>query len=81
MEYTADNIETKITLLPSLLKIFSMIQISFCYEKENVEENVMENIAIRCSNCGKTTGLYIYHDHQYQDFASIIESIQYDQNI
>ena len=41
MEYTEDNIETEIKLLPSLLKMFSMFQMSFWYEKENFEENVV----------------------------------------
>ena len=37
MEYTADNIDTQITLSPSLLKINSMPKIRFCCDKENIE--------------------------------------------
>ena len=53
MEYTADNINTPITLLPSLLKMLSMFQMSFCCDEEKFKENNVENIAIRFSNCGK----------------------------
>ena len=29
------------------------------YYEENLEENMVDNIGIRCSNCGKTIGLYV----------------------
>ena len=57
MEYPTDSKETQIKMLQSQLKIFSMFKMRFCYDKENVEVNVVENIAIRCNNCGKETGL------------------------
>ena len=34
-----------------------MFQMSFWYYKEQDNQNNVENIAIRCSNCGKETGL------------------------
>ena len=39
MGYTADMIENDITLLPSMMKIFSMFQMSFKYEDERDDEN------------------------------------------
>ena len=57
MDYTADNIENEITLLPLLLKMFSMFQIRFWYDKEHDDQNNVENIAIIFINCGKETGL------------------------
>ena len=53
MEYTVDKIENEITLLPSLLKMFSMFQVHFWYDKEQDDQNNVENLAIRCSTCGK----------------------------
>ena len=35
MEYTTYKIDNEITLLPSLLKMFSMFQMSFWYDKEH----------------------------------------------
>ena len=57
MDYTIYKIETDITLLLSLLKMFSMLQLQFWYIKENVHEMFVENVAIRYINCGKPTGL------------------------
>ena len=56
MEYQADNIENNTKLLPSLLKIFSMLQICCWYNKGHDDKNKLEHIPIRCSNCGKQTG-------------------------
>ena len=50
MEYTADKIEDEITLLPSLLKIFSMFQTRFWYDNGHDDQNNAENIDISCSN-------------------------------
>ena len=57
MEYTTDNIDNEIILLPSLLKIFTIFQIHCWYDKVHDDQNNVEKIAIRCSNCGKETGL------------------------
>ena len=38
MENTADNIETHITLLPLLFKMFAMFHMRLWYDKENHEE-------------------------------------------
>ena len=58
MDYNEENIETEITLLPLLLTFFAMFQLCFWYNKENVDGKFVENVAIRCSNCGKSTGIY-----------------------
>ena len=39
MEYTVDKIENNITLLPLLLKIFSMFQMRFWYDNEHDDQN------------------------------------------
>ena len=57
MDYIAYNIETQIILLPLLLKIFPMLPMIFWYDKESLEENMVENISTRCRNCVKETGL------------------------
>ena len=53
MEHTKDKIWTQITLLHLLFKVFAMFNMRLWYDKENCEENVVVNIAIRCRNCGK----------------------------
>ena len=58
-EYTKYRIDNDITLLPSLLKIFSMFQMRFCYDKEPDNQNDVNIIALRCNDCGKETGLYM----------------------
>ena len=57
MDCTADKIYNDITLLPSLLIKISMFQMRFWYDNEHDDQNNVENIAIRCINCGKETGL------------------------
>ena len=59
MDNNADNTETQITLLPYLLKIFAMFHMRQWYHKEKADKNVVETIAIRCSNCGKATDIYM----------------------
>ena len=39
MDYTTYSIENEITILPSLLKMFSMFQISYWYDKELDDQN------------------------------------------
>ena len=53
MEYTEYKIDNEITLLPPLLKMFSMFQICFWSDKEHDDQNNVENIAIRFGNCEK----------------------------
>ena len=36
-----------------------MFKMCLWYDIENIEENVVDNIGIRCSNCVKTTGLSV----------------------
>ena len=42
MDYIADKIDNEITLLPSLLNIFSMFQMRFWYNKEHDDQNNVE---------------------------------------
>ena len=53
MEYSADKKNNDITILPSLLRTYSMIQIRFRYDSEPDNEIYMKIIAIKCSNCGQ----------------------------
>ena len=59
MEHTAGIIETYISLRPSLLKGFEMFQMCLFIYKHNEEENVVETIAIKCSSCDRSTGLFL----------------------
>ena len=69
MEKTANNIENKITLLPLLLKVFAMVKMRLWYANKTFEENVMDNIGIRCINCGKTTDLSVKNTN-YKDMVT-----------
>ena len=53
VEHTSDNIETQITLLSSFLKVFTMRKIRMWFDNENLKENVVDNVGIRCSSCEK----------------------------
>ena len=44
-------------MLLSLLELFAMFKMRLWYDNGNIEEDVVYNICIRCSNCGKRTGL------------------------
>ena len=57
MEYNTDRIDNDIKLLLSMLKTFSMFQMSFKYDNEHDDENNVKIITIRCINFGKKTGL------------------------
>ena len=59
MEHTAGIIETYISLIPSLLKVFAMFQMCLFYYKHNEEWSVIEAIAINYSNCDRRTGLFL----------------------
>ena len=39
--------------------MFSKFQMRFYYDKEHDDQNNVENIAIRCSNCEKETSLFM----------------------
>ena len=47
MEYTSDKIDNEITLLPYLLKMFSMFQMSFWYDNEPDDQNYVKIISIK----------------------------------
>ena len=59
MEHTASNIETDISQLLSLIKVFDMFQMHLLYHEQNDKEHFMEAIAIQCRNCHRNTGLYL----------------------
>ena len=57
MGYITYRTDNDITLLPSMLKMLSMFQMRYKYDNERDDENYVKIITIRCSNCGKQTGL------------------------
>ena len=57
MEFTSYTIKNEIELLMSLLNMCSMFQMRCWYNKGHFDKNRVKNISIRCSNCGKETGL------------------------
>ena len=59
MEHTASIIETDISSIPSLLKVFAMFQVRSFYDKHNEEDNVVGDIAIKCINFHRITGLFL----------------------
>ena len=59
MEHTASIIETDISLIPSLLKVFTMFQMRLFYDNYNEEDHFVEAITTKCSDCHKGTGLYL----------------------
>ena len=59
LEHNASNSEADISLLPSLLIVFEMIQMCLLYYEHNEEDNFMEAIAIKCTNFQRSTGLYL----------------------
>ena len=72
MEYTADDIDNDITLLPKLLKMFSMFQIRCWYNKVHNDKNKLENIDLRCDNCVKETVLSMKNmDKNYKDIITL----------
>ena len=69
MDHTAVNMETQITLLPLLLKLFAMFKMRLWYDNKNSEETVVDDICIRYSHCGKTTGLSVKNTN-YKDMVT-----------
>ena len=59
VDHIANILEKNKSLITSLLKVFSMFRLCIFYYNHNEEENVVESIAIKCSNCDKDTGLYL----------------------
>ena len=51
--------------------MFEIFQMRLWYDKENIEENVVDIIYIRCSNCGKTTVSYVKSSNiDYKDIIT-----------
>ena len=71
VEYTMDRIENEITLLPSLLKMFSLFYICCWYNKGHDDQNKVEHIAIRCSNCWGETGSSMDMNTKYKDIITL----------
>ena len=55
MEYNANKIDNEKIILPSLMKMCSIFQMRFWYDKEYSDKNDVKTVAIRCSDCGKET--------------------------
>ena len=54
MEHTANTLNPKKGIIPSLLKLFSMFELRLNYYRYRVED-----ISSRCNKCRKETGLYL----------------------
>ena len=59
IEHTENILKPDKGLIPSLLKVFAMLQICLFYDKHYEEGNVVNAIATRCSNRNKDTYLHI----------------------
>ena len=59
MEHTAHILKPNKGLIPSLLEVFAIFQLSLFYDRHNEEGTVVGAIAIRCVDCNKETGLYL----------------------
>ena len=57
IEHTENVLNPDKGLINSLLKVFSMFKLSLFYDRYNGEVNIVDTIAIRCSNFNKETGL------------------------
>ena len=65
-------IDNEITLLPSLLRMFSIFKINCWYNKVNGDQNKVEHTAIRCSNCRRGYGLSMDNmNNKYKDIVSL----------
>ena len=52
--------------------MFAMVWIRFWNNKGHGDQNNVENIAIKCSNCGKETGLYMKNmNSNYKDIITL----------
>ena len=49
--HTANILKPHKGQIPSLLKVFDMLQLCLFYDKNNAGGNTMDAMAIRCSNC------------------------------
>ena len=54
MEHTANIIKTNNGLILSLLNVFAMFELRLNYDEEKLDV-----ISIRCTNCKRETGLYL----------------------
>ena len=69
MLYRIDN---EITIVQSFLNVLSMFQICCWYNKVNGDQNKVEHISVRCSNCGKEIVLYM--DNMNTKYKDVITS-------
>ena len=53
MEQTANILNPNKRIIPSLLKVFEMLELRLIYDKYK-----LESVAISCINCKKETGLF-----------------------
>ena len=57
MEHAASIIETDISIIPFLSKVFAIFQMRLFNYKHNEEDKKVESIFSNCSNCDRSTGL------------------------
>ena len=72
MGFTAERIENDKNKLPSLLKKLPMFRIKCWWNaREDYLKQTVVTVAIRCSNCGKETMIYLYNKNTtYQDIIT-----------
>ena len=59
MEQNVNIFKRSKSLIPSLLKVFSMFQMHILYDKKYEKENVLEAIYIKFNTLNKDNGLYL----------------------
>ena len=63
-------------LLRSVLKVFSMLNMRVCYEKNTINKQVPDTLGIKCINCGKLVGCTL-HNQQLEDFVTVFVTVWY----
>ena len=58
IEHTTNILNPNKGLIPSLLKLFAMIQLRLFDDKQDEEGNVVDIISIMCISCNKETELH-----------------------
>ena len=59
MDHTVGIIETDISIIPLILKVFAIFQIFLFVYKHNEEGKKAESTAIKCRNCDRGAGLLL----------------------
>ena len=72
MDRTTYRRKTQITPLPSWLIFSENFKMRLWYVNKNIEENVVDNIGIRCRNCVKTTDLYVKNKNNKETITKFV---------